>query len=221
LTATKLSLVIPYYNDEGCPAPFVKELKKMLGTVDYELILVDDCSTDTTPEELDGLEDERTRAVHNEKNRDYGGAIQAGLRLAKGDIVAFTCGDGEVTPEEVVNVLRKMNDWEVVKAVRLKRKDGWIRIVITNAFNILSEFRFRLGLRDINGYPVFMKKEVYTSLGEIREDWLFNLDLYRKIKKNNIQIQEVPILHRTRLSGKSHMTPARILKMISSYLSFR
>ena len=52
-----LSLVIPFYDDSGCPIPFVTELKKELKDIDYELILVDDCSSDSTPKELESLKD--------------------------------------------------------------------------------------------------------------------------------------------------------------------
>ncbi len=68
-----LSLVIPFYNDSGCPIPFVTELKKELKGVDYELILVNDYSSDSTSEELDSLKDENTHVIHNKQNLDYGG----------------------------------------------------------------------------------------------------------------------------------------------------
>lgn len=214
-------MIIPYYNDEGCSLPFVTELKNKLEKIDYDLILVDDCSTDSTPEELDRLAGQRVRVVHNEINLDYGGAIKAGLQIAEGDVVCFTCGDGEVSPEEIVDVFRNIENWEVVKAARSKREDGLARQIITRVFNALTEFRFRLGLKDVNGYPVFIKKEIYLAQKGLRSDWLFNLDLYRKMLANNVKIMEVPVRHGTRLCGRSHMTPRRIVTMVLKYFLYR
>ena len=217
----KLSLVIPYYNDEGCAHPFVTELKTELDGLDYDLILVDDGSKDGTPQELDRLEGEHVQVVHNEINLDYGGAIQTGLRAAGGDIIGFTCGDGEVSPEDIARVFRRMEDWDVVKAVREKRSDGLLRTIITKVFNLFNAFRFGLGLKDVNGYPVYFKREVYETLSELRNDWLFNLDLYRKMRKKNYKILEVAVGHGPRLCGKSHMTPRRILKMVWHYFFYK
>lgn len=221
MSSKDLSIVIPFYNDEGCAEPFVTELKKELEGMNYELVLVDDCSTDSTCQELDKLADERVRVIHNKWNMDYGGAIMTGFKIAEGNIICFTCGDGEVTPKAVVNVYKLMNDCEVIKAVRIKRKDGLIRRFLSTSFNLFTDFRFCVGLRDVNGYPVFIKREIYESLPNIRKDWLFNLDLYRKIIARNHKIREVCVEHKSRLSGKSHMSQTRITKMIIKYFIYR
>ena len=99
----ELSIVIPFYNDAGCPIPFVKKLKKELKGINYEIILVDDCSKDSTSDELNSLKETRIKVMHNKKNKDYGGAIMTGLDVAKGKILGFTCGDGEVSVKDIVN----------------------------------------------------------------------------------------------------------------------
>lgn len=216
-----LSLVIPFYNDSGCPIPFVRELQKYLGNIDYHLILVDDCSTDNTLQELESLKGRNVRIIHNKVNKDYGGAIMTGLNGAKGDILGFSCGDGEVSPEDIVKVYKSMGNKEAIKAVRVDRKDGFNRKIISKVFNILSKKRFRLNLEDINGYPVFFKKEVYAGLSDVRNDWLFNIDLYRKIISRGFEIHEIKVNHRTRTASASKMVTLRKMKMIVNFFRYK
>lgn len=215
-----LSIVIPFYNDSKCPIPFVKKLKKELEDINYELILVDDCSKDSTPKELESLKSKRIRVILNKKNKDYGGAIMTGLDVAKGKILGFTCGDGEVDAEDIVRVYKEIGDLNVIKAIRKKRKDGLGRDIISKIFNVWSEVRFRIHIKDINGYPVYFKREVYKSLTDLQTGWLFNIDLLRKIKKQKYKIKGIYVKHYERLDGVSKMTLKRIVWMVWKYLKY-
>jgi glycosyltransferase involved in cell wall biosynthesis len=216
-----LSIVIPFYNDAGCPGPFVNKLKKELEDIEYELILVDDCSTDNTPRELDELKSKNVIVIHNAKNLDYGGAIINGFNIAKGDVIGFTCGDGEIEEKDIVRVYNNMANSVAIKAVRLNRSDGLFRKLSSNFFNLLSKIRFGVNLRDINGYPFFFKKELYKEVSNLRTDWLFNLDFIRKIIDNNHKIDEMVIPHKKRFKGESHMKIKRIIRMIGGYFTYR
>jgi len=217
----RLSLVIPYYNDAGCPVPFIKKLQSELKNINYELILVNDCSQDTTPQELDSLKNKNIHIIHNKKNLDYGGAIIAGLKKAKGDILGFSCGDGEVSEENIVKVYENMGDFDVIKAIRKNRQDGINRKIIPLTFNILAKLRFNLKIKDVNGYPVFFKKEVYQKLHNLRTDWIFNTDLFRKIVSNKYEVHGVIVDHKKRSEGKSKMVPLRILKMVWRWVKYK
>lgn len=216
-----LSIVIPFYNDAGCPKIFVRELKKELRGIEYEIILVDDCSKDSTPQELDSLKSQNIVIIHNKHNLDYGGAIIAGLDIAKGDIIGFTCGDGEVTAKDVIKVYKNMGNLDVIKAIRKNRQDGLDRKFISFIFNIWDKLRFGINLEDINGYPLFMKKEVYQKVYNLRKDWIFNTDLIRKILAQGYLITGVKVKHKKRVKGKSHMTPSRIIKMIAKFITYK
>ena len=209
-----LSIVIPFYNDAGCPKIFVNQLIKELGNIDYELILVDDCSSDSTLKELEELASKRVLVLHNNVNKDYGGAIMTGLNKARGEIIGFTCGDGEVTAKDVVKVYENMNNYDVIKAIRLNRQDGWQRKFISRIFNLWSKLRFGLVIEDINGYPFFMKREIYQKLSNLKSDWIFNIDMIRKIIAMDYEIKGIRVIHEKRVKGKSHMSPTRIIKMI-------
>lgn len=216
-----LSIVIPFYNDSGCPAIFINQLKNALEEINYELILVDDCSTDDTPHELDLLKSKNVKIIHNAKNKDYGGAITTGLNEANGEIVGFTCGDGEVSADDIVKVYKNMGNCEVIKAIRHDRQDGIGRKFISMIFNVWSKFRFGITIRDINGYPLFMKREVYENISNLRTDWIFNIDMLRKIIKNGHEVKGFSVLHRERTKGKSHITFFRIIKMVWRFVKYK
>ena len=216
-----LSLIIPYYNDSGCPGIFINELRKELRGINYELILVDDCSKDTTPKELDYLKNKNIHVIHNKQNLDYGGAITTGLKKASGDILGFTCGDGEVSAKEIVRVYKTMDKSDVIKAIRINRQDGLNRKIISWVFNIMTSLRFRINLRDINGYPLFLKKKIYAELPQLRRDWLFNTDLIRNILERGYKIDEIEVSHEKRLKGKSHMTFKRIARMTKGFFKYK
>ena len=220
-----LSLIIPYYNDSGCPKPFVTELQRELKGIDYEIILVDDCSKkDSTPEELDALKSKKVKVIHNKVNKDYGGAIMTGFEIAKGDILGWTCGDGEVTAKDVIKVYKEMRkEDDILKAIRLNRQDGISRKFISKVFNIWSKLRWGLNVADLNGYPVFFKRECYQDLGvhNVKTNWIFNTDLFRKMTAKGFKIREVEVIHEKRTSGKSHMKPLRIMKMVWRFIKYK
>jgi glycosyltransferase involved in cell wall biosynthesis len=221
----KLSLIIPYYNDVGCPTPFVNELKNELKSIDYEIILVDDCSTDNTLKELKTLEGDNIKIIHNEKNKDYGGAIQTGLSQSKGEILGWTCGDGEVTAKDVAEIYKQWKDSDsILKAIRKNRQDGLNRMFISRFLNIWSKVRFGSELKnikDINGYPVFFRKEDYQKASNIRTDWIFNIDLFRKMIAKGCTVREIPVWHKKRSAGASHMNPIRIVRMVIGYMKYK
>ena len=143
-----------------------------------------------------------------------------GLNIAKGKILGFTCGDGEVVPKDIVKVYKKKGNFQIVKAVRKNRKDGFQRKIISKVFNLLCFLRFKLKLKDINGYPVYFKREIYKQLPTLRSDSLFNLDLYRKLIPKGYKIKEIQISHKKRSKGTSNMNFTRINKMVLGFLRY-
>jgi len=95
----------------------------------------------------------------------------------------------------------------------MKRKDGFIRIITTTIFNSIISMRFNLRLKDVNGYPIFMKRKIYPEVKANEKTYLFNLDILKNIKKRKYKIVEIPVIHQERKVGKSFMKPSRIINM--------
>jgi glycosyltransferase involved in cell wall biosynthesis len=117
------SIIIPCYNEGGVICDVIEELQSYLAERvqdRYEILIIDDGSTDDTQEKLASLRD--VRVIRHRTNRGYGAAIKTGVRQAAGSAVATYDGDGQHYPEDLVRLLQKIQeeDWALVVGARTK-----------------------------------------------------------------------------------------------------
>jgi glycosyltransferase involved in cell wall biosynthesis len=122
---------------------------------DYELIVVDDASTDRTGEIADAraAADPHVRVVHHPKNRKLGGAMKTGFQEATGDLILYTDADLPFDMAELPRAVRLLRDYDVdlVSAYRFDRTgEGYLRILYTFVYNLLIRTMFGVKARDIN-----------------------------------------------------------------------
>ncbi|MCU0704086.1 MAG: glycosyltransferase family 2 protein [Fimbriiglobus sp.] len=125
-----LSVVVPLFNEEESLAELHRRLTAALAVVEYELVFVNDGSTDRTRPMLETLArtDERVRPLHLTRNFGHQSAVTAGLEHARGDCVAVLDGDLQDPPEVLPALLERWREgFDVVYAVRTKRKEGWVK----------------------------------------------------------------------------------------------
>src|SRR2546425_2546037 len=130
-----LSVFFPAYNDSGTIASMVIRAVHAASeiTPEYEVVVVDDGSTDATAQIADELA--RTyphvRVVHHPKNRGYGGALQTGFRSATKEFIFYTDGDAQYDPAELEALWEQMSDGvDLVDGYKISRSDPLHRIVI-------------------------------------------------------------------------------------------
>ena len=160
--AEVLSIFFPMWNEELYVERAVDAAKRVCDTMvadgviaDYELLIVDDASTDRTPELADKLAaaDPHVRVIHHERNRKLGGAIKTGFANARGDLVLYSDADLPFDMEEVPRAIRLMREYEVdiVSAYRFDRTgEGYTRAIYTFFYNVLIRTMFGVKARDIN-----------------------------------------------------------------------
>jgi len=204
-----LSLAIPFYNEEQCVKKVVNELVDVFRNkrVNYELILVNNGSTDRTLTILkkETKKNRHLKLLNYKKNINPGRAIIEGMKKATGKYVGYTAGDGEISANDIHKVYEVLvvKKHDICKTIRLKRKDGFLRILLSKIFNLLVFILFGLKLTDINGYPLIMKREVWKETTPKIRNWMINLDVLYKCKQKNFKIGEVEIAHRERVGEKS------------------
>src|SRR6478609_5256989 len=122
----ELSIVITLLNEEENIAPLFTSIKNVLSSYDYELILVDDGSTDATVANIKRLADYRTLLVSLNRNYGQTAAMAAGIDHAKGDYIVTMDGDLQNDPSDIPAMLLKLKSegWDVVAGTRKNRKDG-------------------------------------------------------------------------------------------------
>ncbi len=133
-TPVTLSVVVPLYDEQDTLPELHRRLTATLSAigVDYELLLVNDGSRDRTRPLLDALArtDPRVRPLHLSRNFGHQAAVTAGLEHATGDCVAVLDGDLQDPPEVIPALLERWREgFDVVYAVRTKRKEGWLKRV--------------------------------------------------------------------------------------------
>jgi glycosyltransferase involved in cell wall biosynthesis len=203
-----LSIFFPAYNDAGTIASLVIraiQVAKQL-TPDYEVIVVNDGSSDSTREIIDELTRTypQVRAIHHETNRGYGGALQTGFASAVKDFVAYTDGDAQYDPAEFALLWERLSpDVDVVNGYKISRSDPWYRIVIGRVYHHVVKLLFRLRIRDVDCDFRLIRRAVFDRVRLERATGVICLEMMRKIQDAGFRVVEVPVHHYHRTHGHS------------------
>ena len=120
VSQSRLSVVIPAFNEEENILELIKRVKAVVGE-DAEIIVVDDCSTDRTPEIL---KDAGVRTIRHPYNKGNGSAVKTGLRAAGGEMVVLMDGDGQHRPEDIPQLLAHLVDYDMVIGARTRDSEA-------------------------------------------------------------------------------------------------
>ncbi len=223
----ELSLAVPLYNEQECVQTDILELVKAFEKrkINYELLLVNNGSKDDTGKLISALAKKykRVRAIQLKKNLGFGGGINAGMRAGKGRYVGFTCSDGQVSPDDTLKVLNalKTRNLDVCKTRRTSRHDGWQRFVLSRGYNAIIAVLFLLPIADINGYPVIMKRDVYSAINLKAKNWMINVEILTKARKLGYKIGDVAVTFLAREQGASHVRLSTPMNFMVQLLRYR
>jgi glycosyltransferase involved in cell wall biosynthesis len=224
----RLSLVIPFYNEEenidGVVNGLAEKFEK--ASIDYELILVNNGSIDNSPQMLEGLAKERpsrVKVVHVQVNQGYGWGIINGLREVSGEFVGFMCGDGQIDPESVLSVYNLIieGSYDLVKVKRTARYDGVIRKAVSIVYNFGFLILFNVKTMDVNGSPKIWKRELLNVINPVSRDWFIDAEIMMKAKYLNLNMEEVPVEFLRREKGRSHVAFMAILEFVSNMFYYK
>jgi glycosyltransferase involved in cell wall biosynthesis len=203
-----LSIFFPAYNDGGTIASLVILAVQVAGrlTSDFEVIVVNDGSSDATKEILDNLV--RTypnvRAVHHPRNRGYGAALRTGFGAATKDLIAYTDGDAQYDPAELPALWNRLTpDADMVTGYKISRSDPWHRVVIGRIYHHTVKLLFRLRVRDVDCDFRLMRREIFDRVKLEKDTGVICLEMMRKIQDAGFRVVEVPVHHYHRLHGRS------------------
>src|SRR6195256_612716 len=203
-----LSVFFPAYNDSGTIASMVIRTVKTASelTPDFEIIVVDDGSADSTAEIADELARTypQVRAVHHPKNRDYGAALQTGFRSATKELIFYTDGDAQYDPAELAALWAKMTpDTDLVNGYKISRSDPFHRIVIGRLYHHIVSLLFGLTVRDVDCDFRLMRRAIFEKIDLEKTSGVICLEMMKKIEDAGFRIVEVPVHHYHRAFGKS------------------
>jgi len=206
--APGISVFFPAYNDGGTIGSMVTEaiatLKRL--TDDYEVIVVNDASSDRTQEVLEELSDvyPQLRVVRHEKNRGYGGALRSGFAAASKELVFYTDGDAQYDVRELEALfaaLRDDVDW--VNGYKIGRSDPWYRVVIGTAYQYVVRLLFSLRVRDPDCDFRLIRRRVFERVHLESNSGIICVEMMRKLQDAGYKVAEVPVHHYHRTYGRS------------------
>jgi glycosyltransferase involved in cell wall biosynthesis len=185
-----------------------------------EVLVIDDGSTDRTPELADALAagDPRVR-VHHQANRGYGGALRAGFENARGELVGFSDGDLQFDLREFSRLLDRLADAagpvDAVIGWRFKRRDPPHRIFIAKTYNAIVSILFALRVRDIDCAMKVFRREVFDGLRLETDSPFLSAELLIKLRARGERIAQVGVTHYPRAAGTN--TGASFRKILRTF----
>ncbi len=221
---TEISIVIPFYNEEGNVIPLLRKLTERVATLDrsYEVICVDDGSTDGTVAKLkEGFRTFRNvRVVLLRRNFGQTAALSAGIDHSYGDIIITMDGDLQNDPDDIPKLLEKTDEgYDIVSGWRKDRREPFLlRRLPSKMANWLISRTSNVKLHDYG-----------CTLKAYRRDVVKNLNLYGEMhrfipalaSKYGASITEVVVNDSPRQSGKSKYGIARTYKVILDLLTLK
>ncbi|MBI1353755.1 MAG: glycosyltransferase [Acidobacteria bacterium] len=219
-----LSVVIPVHNEESHLLPLYDRLTSVLeatGDV-YEIVFIDDCSTDSSRELLAHLveHDNRLRAVLLRRNFGQTAALAAGFELADGDVIIAMDGDLQHAPEDIPALLAKIDEgYDVASGWRHERIDNWLtRRLPSRIANWLMAKASGIELHDFG-----------TTFKAYNADVLKSVRLYGELHRfipvlasiEGARIAEVPIQNLPRRDGRSHYGLSRTFRVLFDLITLR
>ncbi|MGD2178311.1 MAG: glycosyltransferase family 2 protein [Anaerolineae bacterium] len=205
-----LSVVLPAYNEEENVARAVEHVADVAETLDrdYEIILVNDGSTDRTGQIGHELEERMPhfRLVEHYPNRGYGGALKAGFEAATKDLITFYPADaqfdfGEI--ERLLEAVEEREDADVVCGYRFNRQDNFVRKLNAFGWNLVVRLFFGHLCHDIDcGFKLF-RREILDHVNIVSDGAMIDTELLAGAKARGFRIAEVPLTHLPREGGEA------------------
>jgi glycosyltransferase involved in cell wall biosynthesis len=212
-----ISLVIPLYNEGQNVQLLASKIAVALEGYNYQIILVNDGSTDDTQLQLEQLEPFDIIIIELQKNYGQSIALAAGIDHAKGEYIVTLDGDLQNDPNDIPMMLKqaKNEDWDVVAGIRVNRKDPFLKTIPSKIANYIIQKSTTLDLKD---YGCALK--VFTK------DIAKELNLYGGMHRfinllahlNGARIVQVPVHHKPRQLGVSKYGLGRTFKVINDLI---
>ncbi len=163
-----ISIVVPLYNEEESIEALYKEIIRFLKGHEFQVLFVDDGSTDRSLQILQALErkDRRIKIYSFRKNSGKAEALTFGFQKAKGDCIVTLDADLQDKPKEIVKLIKKAEEgsWDVVCGWRKNRNDSIGKIFSSKLFNSIASIFWRLKLHDYNCGLKLYSREAAKSL---------------------------------------------------------
>lgn len=222
----KISIVYPMYNEEDnihqAVAMAQRELDKAADG-DYEIVIVNDASTDRTGEIAQQLagRDPRIKVVHHLMNRKLGGSIRTGLANSSGDIVIYMDADIPCDLAHIHQALPKLASADVVVGYRTNRHEGVLRWLYTRTYNFLVRILVKVSVRDVNCPFKLFTRPVVKAMDLRSEGSFIDAEMLAEARRLGFAIEQIPVEFIPRQAGESTLArPGVVIKIVQEFVQY-
>jgi glycosyltransferase involved in cell wall biosynthesis len=210
-----ISVFLPCYNEQENVARTVEKALDVLGKLnaDFEVIIVDDGSTDQTGQIADGIASRhgRVKVVHHKHNLGYGAALQSGFKTATKTLVFYTDGDGQFDINEMPPLLTLMEQYDIVSCYRLNRRDSIIRKINGWCWTRLVCLLFGMKIRDIDCAFKLYKREIFNKIEMTSTGALIDAEILARAARKGYRITQKGVHHYPRTAGEQTGANIRVV----------
>jgi glycosyltransferase involved in cell wall biosynthesis len=223
-----ISIIVPAYNEEQGLEQAVLYTRDSLQSLvlDFEIIIVDDHSSDGTAGIADGIAavNENIRVVHHPVNKGIGGAFRSGIDHARKEFVMFVPVDNPLGTVDIEAYLKHMDGSDIVVGSRAERV-GYTRFAYFASMiynRILIPLLFNVGISDVNWIQVYRRRLFSEHIIDFNNERIFFLvEILVLARQQNLIITEVPAKMKRRIHGRSTCArPAMMISTLCDMLSF-
>lgn len=217
VTNSLLSVVIPMYNEEGNAVLLTEKIHESLVGYTYEIIYIDDFSTDSTRNVIKKMKDDKVHLIELKKNYGQSMALAAGIDHAQGEYIITMDGDLQNDPSDIPQMLEYAitGEYDVITGIRQKRKDSLVKKIPSKIANFLVKRVSNLDIQD-NGCAL----KIFTK------DIAKELNLYGEMHRfitllahfEGAKIKQVPVKHHARHAGVSKYGLERVFKVVADMM---
>lgn len=221
-----ITVFFPCYNEQDNVTRVTEQALRVLEDLgaDYEVIIVNDGSTDRTGRIADELAagHERVRVIHHSRNLGYGCALQSGFRAATKELVFYTDGDAQFDVSEMPPLLPLMEDYDIVSCYRMDRQDAFGRTLGGHLWTWMNGAVFSLRLRDLDCAFKLYKREIFEHIKMESTGALIDTEILARAQRKGYRITQRGVHHYPRTAGtQTGANPRVVLHALKELLKLR
>lgn len=202
----KISIIIPVFNEERLVANVIEEIKSVVKGQKYEIIAVNDGSTDNSLNILKKIKG--IKVIEHPYKKGYGASIKTGVRAAKGNWILTIDADGQHNAVEIPRLLKEIGKYDLIVGARSKKDMSFLRNIPKVFITLLANYIVNAKIADLNsGLRVARKSVIERFMHLLPNGYSLSTTLTLACFKSSYNVKYVPIKTQKRKSGKSKIRP--------------
>jgi dolichol-phosphate mannosyltransferase len=213
-----MSAVLPAFNEEANIKPAVEALRRALSRYcdGFEIVIVDDGSTDATGAIADdlSLKDPRVVVFHHCPNRGYGAALRTGFCNARKELVFYTDSDNQFDVTQISRLLDHISECDIVVGYRMNRQDAYLRKFFAWGFKVFIRGLFGVSLRDVDCAFKLFRRNVFDSIAILSDRFFVDAEIMARARALRLRVREVGVDHFPRSAGESTVSFSHVFSTL-------